>query len=122
MLQSVQDSDEIFPVISSWMLVRHCVTNEQKILAHGYVSLQCAEKRSFVLPMGTARWRVILELTEQQPLCHTHSIGQGCTLILHISCAHVKHVLLQKVLIINVLEQRLIPQSLFNHLQAGPWI
>ena len=35
-LQSVQDSDEISSVISSWMLVRHCVTNEQKILAHGY--------------------------------------------------------------------------------------
>jgi len=111
-----------FPVTSSWMCVRHCVTNEQKILAHGYVSLQCAEKRSFVLPMGTARWLVILELTEQQPLCHTHSIGQVCMPMLHISCAHVKRVLHQKVLIINVWEQRLIPQSLYNHLEAGPWI
>jgi len=109
-------------MISSWMLVRHCVTNEQQILAHGYVSLQCAKKRSFVLPMRTARWRVILELTEQQSLCHTHSIGQGCTLMLHISCTHVKCILYLKVLIINVWEQRLIPQSLFNHLQAGPWI
>jgi len=113
---------KFFSVISSWMLVRYCVTNEQKILAHGYVSLQCAEKWSFVLPMGTACWRVILELTEQQPLWHTHSIGQGCTLMLHISCAHVKRVLYQKVIIINVWEQRLIPQSLFNHLQVGPWI
>ena len=38
--------------------------------------------------MGTARWRVILELTEQQQRCQTHSIGQGCTLMLHISYAH----------------------------------
>jgi len=38
-LQSVRDSDQKNFVISSWMLVRHCVTNEQKILAHGYVSL-----------------------------------------------------------------------------------
>jgi len=83
-------------VISSWMLVRHCVTNEQKILAHGYVSLQCVEKRSFVLPMGTERWRVILKLTEQQSLCHTHSIVQGCTLMLHISCAHVKTCVVSK--------------------------
>ena len=42
-LQSVLDFDEKISVTSSWMCVRHCVTNGQKTLAHGSVSLVCRE-------------------------------------------------------------------------------
>jgi len=121
-LQSVLDSDDNF-FRDFYLDVRETLCYQRmEDTRPGYVYLPCAKRQFSVLLMGTVHSLVILALTKQQPLCHTQSIGQVCTPMWHISCAHAKCVLHQKVLSINVWGQRLIPQSLYNQLQAGPWI
>jgi len=115
MLQSVMDSDD--NLFRDFFLdVRETLCSQRVEDARPRVCVPAVCREAVLRAEHTSR-----PCCNGQTLCHTRFTGQVCTQMSHILCAHVKRVLHQKTLIINVWGRKLISQCLYNHSQAGPW-